>query len=119
MSRFFSCQRPALLCSLALTAPLFTHAEDTLVVSATKPTDNADSLTQGYMATTSRGATKTDKPLLTTGQSVSVITQRQMDDQGALTVNSALNYTPGVFTNFAGGWQSVRQQWRHVKPWIF
>jgi len=26
-----------------------------------------------------------------------------MTDQNATTVNAALNYTPGVFTNFAGG----------------
>ncbi len=52
---------------------------------------------------TSKAATKTDTPLITTGQSVSVITREQMDDQNTTTVNSALNYTPGVFTNFAGG----------------
>ncbi len=103
MRRVFSLKRSTLLCSLAFMAPLFTHADDTLVVTAAGPADTADAPTRGYMAQTSRGATKTDKPLITTGQSVSVITRRQMDDQGALTVNSALNYTPGVFTNFAGG----------------
>lgn len=38
-----------------------------------------------------------------TAQSVSVVTRQQMSDQGALTVNDALKYTPGVFTNFSGG----------------
>ncbi len=103
MRRFFRRKRSTLLYLLISTAPLLTHAEDTLVVTAAQSADNAESPTRGYTATTSRGATKTDKPLLTTGQSVSVITRRQMDDQGALTVNHALDYTPGVFTNFAGG----------------
>ena len=32
-----------------------------------------------------------------------MVTRQQMTDQNATTVNAALNYTPGVFTNFAGG----------------
>ncbi|WP_413722465.1 TonB-dependent siderophore receptor [Sodalis sp. RH24] len=103
MRRVLRLTRSTLLCSLAFAAPLFTYAEDTLVVTAAQTADSADAPTRGYTANTSRGATKTDQPLITTGQSVSVVTRRQMDDQAALTVNSALNYTPGVFTNFAGG----------------
>ena len=53
-------------------------------------------------ALSSKGATKTDTPLLTTAQSVSVVTRQQMEDQNVVNVNQALNYTPGVFTNFAG-----------------
>lgn len=65
-------------------------------------TENAQRPTTGYTAMTSTGASKTDAPLITTPQAISVITRRQMDDQGALNLNQALNYTPGAFSNFAG-----------------
>lgn len=87
-------------CTLALTAPALSFAAD-MVVTA-QPQEQADSPTQGYLATTSQGATKSDRPLVTTPQSVSVVTRQQMQDQGALTLNQALGYTSGVFTNFGG-----------------
>ncbi|ORM50762.1 ferrioxamine B receptor [Pantoea conspicua] len=87
-------------CTLALTAPALSFAAD-MVVTA-QPQEQADSPTQGYLATTSQGATKSDRPLITTPQSVSVVTRQQMQDQGALTLNQALGYTSGVFTNFGG-----------------
>ena len=98
----FTIKRSALLCAWALAAPQLALADDTVVVTAA-PAETAESPTQGYSAKTSRGATKTDAPLITTGQSVSVVTRQQMEDQGALSVNSALNYSSGVFTGFAGG----------------
>lgn len=102
MIKAFNLKRSALLCSLALTAPgAVVAAENTLVVTAT-PTETATSPTQGYTAKTSKGSTKTDKPLIETAQSISVVTRQQMEDQGALTVNQALNYTAGAFTNFGG-----------------
>ncbi len=97
----FAVKRSALYCSLALTLPSITFADDTLVVTA-QPAETAQSPTSGYTAKTSTGATKTDTPLITTGQSVSVVTRQQIEDQGASNINQALNYTPGVFTNFAG-----------------
>ena len=98
----FNLKRSSLLCSLALFVPFASLAEDTVVVTA-QPADTADAPTQGYTAKTSKSATKTDQPLITTGQAVSVVTRQQLDDQNATTLNAALNYTPGVFTNFAGG----------------
>ncbi|MGY3180499.1 TonB-dependent siderophore receptor [Ewingella americana] len=98
----FPLKRSVLLCAVALTLPAASFAEDTVVVTAAPP-QTADTPTQGYNAKTSRTATKTDQPIITTGQAVSVVTRQQMDDQNATTVNAALNYTPGVFTNFAGG----------------
>ncbi len=92
----------ATLCALSFMLPAAAHAEDTVVVNAAAP-DDATSETQGYIATTSRGATKTDTPLVLTGQSISVITRQQMEDQGASQLNDVLNYTPGVFTGFGGG----------------
>ena len=50
----------------------------------------------GYLATQSATATKTDTPILTTPQSISVVTQDQIQDQGAQNVTEALRYTPGV-----------------------
>ncbi|MCC3720645.1 TonB-dependent siderophore receptor [Rouxiella badensis] len=97
----FSLKRSVLLCSVALSLPGMTYAADTMVVTA-QPVDTATSPTIGYTATTSKGATKTDRPLVTTAQSISVVTRQQIEDQGAMDVNQALNYTAGAFTNFAG-----------------
>jgi len=88
------------LCTLALTAPALSYAAD-MVVTA-QPQEDSTSPTQGYLATTSQGATKSDRPLITTPQSISVVTRQQMQDQGALTLNQALGYSSGVFTNFGG-----------------
>ncbi|EMH4164550.1 TonB-dependent siderophore receptor [Pluralibacter gergoviae] len=101
MKRNFLLRRSVWLCSMALVASPLTHAAETLVVTA-RADDSATSPTTGYTARTSTGATKTDRPLITTGQAVSVVTRQQMEDQGAMDVNQALNYTAGVFTNFAG-----------------
>lgn len=102
MPMIFPVKRSRVLCALAIFLPLTSLAEDTLVVTA-KPADTAEAQTQGYQATTSQGATKTDKPLVLTAQSVSVVTRQQMTDQNSQTVNDALKYAPGVFTNFSGG----------------
>lgn len=93
-------QKPSVLfCTLALVSPAF--AAQTLVVTA-EPTETATTPTLGYTAKTSQGAMKTDRPLITTAQSVSIVTRQQMEDQAAIDVNQALNYTAGTFTNFAG-----------------
>ncbi|WP_129141725.1 TonB-dependent siderophore receptor [Modicisalibacter coralii] len=64
---------------------------------------NALMPTEGYTASTSRSATKSDTPLLETAQSVSVVTREQIEDQGANSVQQALRYTPGVFTGARNG----------------
>jgi iron complex outermembrane receptor protein len=50
----------------------------------------------GYLATRSASATKTDTSILETPQSISVVTQDQIAAQGVQSVNDALRYTPGV-----------------------
>lgn len=50
----------------------------------------------GYSVRQSATGTKTDTPLLETPQSISVVTKDQIKDQGAQTVQDALQYTPGV-----------------------
>lgn len=52
--------------------------------------------TDGYIASDSLTATKTDTPLIETPQSVSVVTRKQLDDQNSKTVSEALRYTAGV-----------------------
>ena len=72
----YNLKRSVLLCAIAMTAPGITlAANETLVVTAAPP-QTADSPTQGYTATTSTGATKTDEPLITTGQSISAVAPR-------------------------------------------
>ncbi|MCF3643181.1 TonB-dependent siderophore receptor [Rhizobium sp. TRM95111] len=51
---------------------------------------------QGYVAKSGRAGGKTDAALIETPQSVSVITQDEMEAQGAETLNAALRYTAGV-----------------------
>lgn len=103
MTIVFNLKRSALCCAIAMTAPGMTFAADSQMVVTAAPAETADAPTRGYTATSSTGASKTDRPLITTGQSVSVVTRQQIDDQAANTVGQALNYTPGVFSNFSGG----------------
>lgn len=58
--------------------------------------------THGFVAGASSTATKTKTPLLKTPQSVSVITNKQMTDQDAHSLNEALRYTSGVQTETRG-----------------
>ncbi len=92
--------------------PVCQPAEETVIVTA-QPIDSAISPTQGYSAKTSAGATKTDQPLITTAQSVSVITRQQMDDQGANTISRALEYTPG-FTPASAAAQPALIRYRYA-----
>lgn len=50
----------------------------------------------GYRADTTTVGTKTDTPLIETPQSISIITQEQLQDQRADSLGTALRYTPGV-----------------------
>jgi iron complex outermembrane receptor protein len=57
---------------------------------------------QGYVATSSEAATKTQTPLVEVPQSISTITRQQLDDRNVQTLTSAVTYTPGVRANAAG-----------------
>lgn len=50
----------------------------------------------GVLASQSGTSTKTDTPILTTPQSISVVTKDQIFQQGAQSLNEALRYTPGL-----------------------
>lgn len=56
----------------------------------------ADKKSGGYRADTASAGTKTDTPLLETPQSISVITDEQMEAQNVSTLAETLRYTPGV-----------------------
>lgn len=51
---------------------------------------------EGYIAESSAAATKGDSLILDTPQSISVITNEQLEQRGAQTLNEALRFTPGV-----------------------
>jgi iron complex outermembrane receptor protein len=56
----------------------------------------------GYLANQSATGTKTDTPILTTPQSISVVTKDQIAAQGAQNLVEALRYTPGVTLDIYG-----------------
>lgn len=56
----------------------------------------------GYIAKRSISATKTNTPLSETPQSVTVITSEEIQDQGATSVQDALNYAAGVRSDAYG-----------------
>lgn len=56
--------------------------------------------TQGYIASDSYAATRTDTPLIELPQVVNVITRDQIEAQGARNVTDATRYTPGVVASF-------------------
>ena len=53
----------------------------------------------GFVATRSATATKTDTPILEIPQTINVVTADQAEVQGARDLTQALRYTPGVSTN--------------------
>ncbi|MCP3405131.1 TonB-dependent siderophore receptor [Bradyrhizobium sp. CCGB01] len=56
----------------------------------------------GMVATRSGTGTKTDTPLIETPAAISVITQDQIQAQGAQSIAQAVRYTPGTRGEFAG-----------------
>lgn len=56
----------------------------------------------GYVATRSGSGTKTDTPLIETPQSISVVTQDQIQAQAAQSVSQAIRYTAGTHGEVAG-----------------
>ena len=72
-------------------------ALSTVIVTADSAgQETAATPVEGYVATRSTAGTKTDTPLMETPQTINVITQQQIVDQGGQSVNEALRYAPGV-----------------------
>lgn len=62
-----------------------------------RSSDQSGAITaDGYVAMSSRSATKTDTPLLETPQSVSTVTQKQLEDRKPQALLDALSYTLGA-----------------------
>ena len=59
-------------------------------VRAQRSTESAFGPAQGYVATRSATGTKTDTPLVSTPQSVSVITRQELDDRNVQTLTEAI-----------------------------
>ena len=57
---------------------------------------------QGFVARQSAGATKTDTPIIETPRSVSVISRKQLDQQGVTDIGQAVRYEAGARTDYDG-----------------
>ena len=98
----------AVLLGAALPAQVMAQST-TAEVNATLPTatvvgrgETAQSPGKGFVAKQSSAGTKTDTPIIETPQSISVITQQQLEDQRPRGLSEALNYTTGAFTGLVG-----------------
>lgn len=78
----------ALWPSAALAGENIVDAEDPQIIVTGK--------SEGYLATNSVTATKTDTPLIDVPQSVNVVTREQLDDQAHHGMADVLRYVPGV-----------------------
>ncbi|WP_427024974.1 TonB-dependent siderophore receptor [Aureimonas ureilytica] len=58
---------------------------------------------QGFVATRSTGATKTNTPLIETPQSISVVTSDQIEEQELRSIRATTRYTAGVTPEITGG----------------
>jgi iron complex outermembrane receptor protein len=67
-----------------------------VTVNSNAEKETATSAVIGYKAKNAATATKTDTPLLETPQSVTVVTRDQIVDQGATSLQEAMNYAAGV-----------------------
>lgn len=101
----------ALAVALALSSlPTWAASAEAASPAGDAPADQATTLDHivvqgqavGYRATNGATATKTDTPLSETPQSITVVTQERMIDQGALNVQDALNYAAGVRSDAYG-----------------
>lgn len=100
-ARFWLCSTAMLLASAFVPAGAVAQSSDQAgsepgIVDLDAVTVTADS---DIPAARARSATKTDAPLLTVPQSVSVVTGAQMRDWGVDNVGQGLSYTPGVFAD--------------------
>jgi catecholate siderophore receptor len=85
-------------CILVATAAGRARADDAADSPTPLPkvTVTADRDSEGYLATRSSTATKTDTPLLDVPQSVSVVTQDLMRDQSMQSLADLVRYVPGA-----------------------
>ncbi len=86
-----------LLITTALAAaPLPAIAAEAEAGDMEAPTIIVTGYSDGYAATNSVSATKTDTPLIDVPQSISVVTRQQLDDQAQHSIADVLRYVPGT-----------------------
>ena len=78
---------------LAAQAPALELPDEVIIASEQ---ESADGPVQGYVATRSATASKTDTAITETPRAISVVTADRIRDQGAQTVQDALRYVSGV-----------------------
>lgn len=99
---------PLLILTLvAAAAPAWAESAPEAVSPTDAPSARLDGVTvtgtrAPYAVTDAATGTKTDTPLIETPQSITVITQEQMRDQGAQSVQDTLRYTAGVYADAYG-----------------
>ncbi|KRD75636.1 TonB-dependent siderophore receptor [Lysobacter sp. Root983] len=107
---------------LALTAPVALAQTSSSPDDGDAAADRATTLdhvvvegaaVEGYKADSARSATKTDTPISETPQAITVVTGQRMTDQGAQSVQDALNYAAGVRSeayglDSRGDWTLIR-----------
>ena len=96
--RFTSISLGALAVGLSVTAPL--AANEALDYDAEAGVDQRTIIVtganDGYVASNSVTATKTDTPLLDIPQTINVVTREQLDDQALRSLAEVLRYVPGT-----------------------
>ncbi|WP_262265555.1 MULTISPECIES: TonB-dependent siderophore receptor [Microvirga] len=73
-----------------------------VTVEGSRSGQEGDLTANGYVATSTRSATKTDTLILETPQSISTVTHEQLEDRKPQTLLDAVSYTPGVRTGGYG-----------------
>jgi iron complex outermembrane receptor protein len=71
-------------------------------VTVTGAQETAHGPSEDYVANRAATGTKTDTPIIETPQSISVVTDQQMLDQGAQTLQEAVRYSAGVTSEAYG-----------------
>lgn len=95
--------RPSGAARRAATRAAPQRAPAAAVPSTVSARETATSPVPGYVAEQSATGTKTDTKLMENPQSVSVVGQDQIDQQGSLTVAESLRYTAGVLAGSRPG----------------
>ncbi len=82
-------------------------------VTVTGAQETAHGRAEDYAANRGTTGTKTDTPIMETPQSISVITEQQIEDQGAQTLQDVLRYSAGVRSDAYG--LDSRGDWSFVR----
>lgn len=131
----FAISLPQGIYLMKASAPGFTAIETTIHLNASQSTlplklsvgPNTSHVevraVQGYVATNSFTASKTDTSLLETPQSISVIPRTMLDAQAPQTLNEALRYAGGIDAEVEGAtssfWTSNSMRVRGFSPSVF